>query len=1019
MKFHLINQKNYQRDFSDWDGMEVFPHSEKIYLREEDKKEESWEKIIEILSTPEIHIDKNAVAMICMGEFYTEKDCVLNEYGKPKRGAENLRTVTGLVLDYDGGAKWEDVKEQLKNYEFFAYTSFNHNIRKAYIPVTESLLLSHKDFQKGIKIEIEDKTIEKFRVILPFNTAYDKDEIAKRRYSLEQIFIGADKTTFYLSRHFYVYSSAPNRLNNAWCYHNKGKFFDIINVPVSRIEYETIGEPQEITEKDKLDVCNAIQTITNNSVHYNKGGWQIINYCKTIGISVDKCWELLRDKFEIGSSLTNKQTFYRIYSSGTLGKISISGFKKYILINGGKLDGVKIENNRVKKLLEIEPKNDERKHINEIKREIVFAITKWFRGQRILLKHEPGTGKTKEAIEAISNHFKKPYVKVFKLDWFAYNKKNMIDVYHAFKRNGINAIIVYGRDHWCKHEVFAIKNGPSTAKDYDLYKDIQMSSLCNLSCPYVNECEYPKQFHKDYQVAIKHHSFLTNKSSYFDKESERQATHLVVDEAESGDGFEIGEYDYDKLPEVTKEVLKPFVEFATLGDNIFTIELSDLPDEIEKVFISNSVPADEITSIQLEQLFHPRERTEDALINRLESELEYLREESSKYYLGLHECVKDGLDIESLRTFMTSKYGNKPYSYKVTKMLLNALQNLHLGNSDFSVGVRGKKIILRKRKNYRGKWRKPILMLDATADTTLLPYDYEEYKSLTKWSPLIKVTQIRDRTFSKSDISRDAEFFNELKIFIENTLKNCGSIAFISYKTEVIGMMLSGQYKDYYNSLIIEGKLIVDWFGNVRGSNRFEHCDKLIILGQYTENPDSLYDKSCIMDSVKPSITKNSRLKGIYKMKEGNWLQQQDGYLIYDNPTMYHLSKRAEIDEMEQVIGRIRPIRVSNPKELILLTKRPHNIPIDELVTWKTLCKPIENKRDKDAKQLIELYMSDGKPRTRQDILQDLMDAFGYKERTAQEVWTNIKEWVEKTYEIQYVQREGSIKAVAIYTKKS
>ena len=68
---------------------------------------------------------------------------------------------------------------------------------------------------------------------------------------------------------------------------------------------------------------------------------------------------------------------------------------------------------------------------------------------------------------------------------------------------------------------------------------------------------------------------------------------------------------------------------------------------------------------------------------------------------------------------------------------------------------------------------------------------------------------------------------------------------------------------------------------------------------------------------------------------------------------MYHLSKRAEIDEMEQVIGRIRPIRVSNPKELILLTKRPHNIPIDELVTWKTLCKPIENRRDKDAKQLI------------------------------------------------------------------
>ena len=110
MKFHLINQKNYQRDFSDWDGMEVFPHSEKIYLREEDKKEESWEKIIEILSTPEIHIDKNAVAMICMGEFYTGKDCALNEYGKPKRGAENLRTLSGLVLDYDGGAKWQDVR---------------------------------------------------------------------------------------------------------------------------------------------------------------------------------------------------------------------------------------------------------------------------------------------------------------------------------------------------------------------------------------------------------------------------------------------------------------------------------------------------------------------------------------------------------------------------------------------------------------------------------------------------------------------------------------------------------------------------------------------------------------------------------------------------------------------------------------------------------------------------------------------------------------------------------------------
>jgi hypothetical protein len=152
------------------------------------------------LSKPNTFRDKNDLPLI---NPYIYTEC--NEYVHKFLDAIGFNV---LFLDYDGEKTIDEVKETFKHFEFFLYTSFNHNIRK--------------DFNGN---NVFDKNINKFRVVLPLDQEYNIDFRTNKDYrnflNTLSIFNGVDTSTFTL-RGFYIPS---NKLGNYRWYYNTGKKF--------------------------------------------------------------------------------------------------------------------------------------------------------------------------------------------------------------------------------------------------------------------------------------------------------------------------------------------------------------------------------------------------------------------------------------------------------------------------------------------------------------------------------------------------------------------------------------------------------------------------------------------------------------------------------------------------------------------------------------------------------------------------------------------------------------------------
>ena len=128
-----------------------------------------------------------------------------------------------------------------------------------------------------------------------------------------------------------------------------------------------------------------------------------------------------------------------------------------------------------------------------------------------------------------------------------------------------------------------------------------------------------------------------------------------------------------------------------------------------------------------------------------------------------------------------------------------------------------------------------------------------------------------------------------------------------------------------------DNRVAIDHFGNIEGTNKYEHLRQIIIIGAPSIQPDELLQMAnCIWHDDDEPIDDTM-------IKDGNWREYQyvdengNGYAVevreYKDKRLNLLLKTYREYSIAQAAHRIRPILYPGEKKIWLLT----NLPIDEL----------------------------------------------------------------------------------------
>ena len=139
----------------------------------------------------------------------------------------------------------------------------------------------------------------------------------------------------------------------------------------------------------------------------------------------------------------------------------------------------------------------------------------------------------------------------------------------------------------------------------------------------------------------------------------------------------------------------------------------------------------------------------------------------------------------------------------------------------------------------------PVLLLDATADKTVLRYalpDAEFVDISAAPSSNYTLSQCQNASFSRASFNKDASLLPTL--ISDMTSKICEArpkkVGIISYKNLNLNGVKTA-FSDYLASQVSKDAPLVQFannhFGNIRGTNEFDDCDLLFIVGRYALPP--------------------------------------------------------------------------------------------------------------------------------------------------------------------------------------
>lgn len=180
-----------------------------------------------------------------------------------RRCKANAEGVWGIVLDFDGSRRIDDIKDEFSELEFILYTTFRHTDKQ-----------------------------NKFRVVLPFNRLATRKEIRAKNKSIAETFQEVDHASFSESQSFYLHSGTDEK--NAHAYYNSGLFLDPdwfedevipprVEKPATSFDGDTTQYKEDL--KKSLLSCSGMHYAGIGTQH---GVLTLVALCKSSGISYEE-----------------------------------------------------------------------------------------------------------------------------------------------------------------------------------------------------------------------------------------------------------------------------------------------------------------------------------------------------------------------------------------------------------------------------------------------------------------------------------------------------------------------------------------------------------------------------------------------------------------------------------------------------------------------------------------------------------------------------------------------------------
>lgn len=166
------------------------------------------------LVSPTITKDRKSVGLFHDVELI--EDVKITKELEIRKIGENIKCLKSLIIDYDGGASINEIKEKFYEYKHWGYTSYNHNQN------------SHR-----------------FRIILPLKIPLYADFIRENRYKINRHYPLMDQSSFNVGRFFFLPCCAPDNVENYRCWKNDGELYSL---PGKYPKVDNIFESKERTK---------------------------------------------------------------------------------------------------------------------------------------------------------------------------------------------------------------------------------------------------------------------------------------------------------------------------------------------------------------------------------------------------------------------------------------------------------------------------------------------------------------------------------------------------------------------------------------------------------------------------------------------------------------------------------------------------------------------------------------------------------------------------------------------------
>ena len=220
---------------------------------------------------------------------------------------------------------------------------------------------------------------------------------------------------------------------------------------------------------------------------------------------------------------------------------------------------------------------------------------------------------------------------------------------------------------------------------------------------------------------------------------------------------------------------------------------------------------------------------------------------------------------------------------------------------------------------------KPTLFLDATAEEDLLKI---------RWPDLevhrldLKMNVVVSQQFSTS-ISKKA---------MHAKAGGCNLIAkiqrIIDKRAKVHSFGLIVTHKDCEEFFRVPDGWQINHFGNLRGTNSYEDATCVVVIGQQSVWDYVVHDLAAALCHGLPVECSREASQFVARGYSSGGGVQVRGF---SDPVLAAFARLITEAEVEQDIHRIRPVRATEPKEVVLVSRHPIDLEVDHLMTLNDL----------------------------------------------------------------------------------